>query len=37
VRYHTGFGPLRLDIATPLNPGPNDGWIGVYVALGQAF
>lgn len=37
ARYHTGFGPLRLDIAMPLNPGPNDSWIAVYVALGQAF
>lgn len=37
VRYDTGFGPLRLDVAVPLNPGPNDSWIAVYVALGQAF
>ncbi|WAT19082.1 BamA/TamA family outer membrane protein [Aurantiacibacter sp. MUD11] len=37
VRYDTGFGPLRLDVAFPLNPGPNDNWIAVYVALGQAF
>ena len=37
VRYDTGFGPLRLDVAVPLNPGPNDNWIAVYVALGQAF
>src|SRR5690606_31468681 len=37
ARYLTGFGPLRLDVAVPLNPGPNDGWIAVYVALGQAF
>ena len=37
ARYHTGFGPLRLDVAFPLNPGPNDSWIAVYVALGQAF
>ncbi len=37
VRYDTGFGPLRLDVAFPLNPGPNDGWVAVYVALGQAF
>ncbi|MDE1466989.1 autotransporter assembly complex protein TamA [Aurantiacibacter sp. D1-12] len=37
VRYNTTFGPLRLDVATPLNPGPNDSWIAVYVALGQAF
>lgn len=37
VRYDTGFGPLRLDVAVPLNPGPNDDWIAVYVGLGQAF
>ena len=37
VRYDTGFGPLRLDVAVPLNPGPNDSWVAVYVALGQAF
>ncbi len=37
LRYHTGFGPLRLDVAVPLNPGPNDNWVAVYVALGQAF
>lgn len=37
ARYHTGFGPLRLDVAFPLNPGPNDSWVAVYVALGQAF
>jgi translocation and assembly module TamA len=37
VRYYTGFGPLRLDVAMPLNPGPNDPKIGVYVALGQSF
>lgn len=37
ARYLTGFGPLRLDVAVPLNPGPDDGWIAVYVALGQAF
>ena len=37
VRYATGFGPLRLDVAVPLNPGPNDSFVAVYVALGQAF
>ena len=37
ARYHTGFGPLRVDIATPLNPGPNDSPVAVYVSLGQAF
>ncbi|MGC1269326.1 MAG: BamA/TamA family outer membrane protein, partial [Croceibacterium sp.] len=37
VRYHTPFGPLRLDVGVPLNPGPDDARFGVYVALGQAF
>ena len=37
VRYNTGFGPLRLDIGTPLNPRPGDSRIAVYIALGQAF
>ena len=37
ARYHTGFGPLRFDIATPLNPGPDDGPVAVYISLGQAF
>ncbi|MDD3799333.1 MAG: BamA/TamA family outer membrane protein [Novosphingobium sp.] len=37
VRYQTNFGPIRLDVATPLNPGPGDGPVAVYVGLGQAF
>jgi translocation and assembly module TamA len=37
VRYKTGFGPIRVDIATPLNRREGDSWIGVYVGLGQAF
>lgn len=37
VRYATPFGPLRLDVGVPLNPGPDDAKFGVYVALGQAF
>lgn len=37
VRYNTGFGPLRLDIGTPINPRPGDSRIAVYIALGQAF
>ena len=37
VRYYTNFGPLRIDIGTPLNPRKGDSRIGVYVALGQAF
>ncbi len=37
MRYHTNFGPLRVDLATPLNPRPGDSRIGVYIALGQSF
>ncbi|MBU6471237.1 MAG: autotransporter assembly complex protein TamA [Alphaproteobacteria bacterium] len=37
LRYYTGFGPLRLDIGTPLNPQSGDGPVQVYVSLGQAF
>lgn len=37
LRYHSSFGPFRIDIAFPLNPGPNDAPVAVYVALGQAF
>lgn len=37
VRYKTPFGPLRLDVAMPLNPGPDDPTIGIYAGIGQAF
>jgi translocation and assembly module TamA len=37
IRYATNFGPLRVDVGTPLNPRPGDSRIGVYVSLGQAF
>jgi translocation and assembly module TamA len=37
LRYQTDFGPIRLDLGTPLNPRAGDSRIGVYVALGQAF
>ncbi|WDF72135.1 autotransporter assembly complex protein TamA [Novosphingobium sp. KACC 22771] len=37
IRYRTGFGPIRIDVGTPLNPRAGDSRIGVYVALGQAF
>ena len=36
-RYYSSFGPIRIDIATPLNRREGDGWIQVYVSLGQAF
>jgi translocation and assembly module TamA len=37
VRYRTPVGPLRLDVALPLDPPAGDAEYGVYVALGQAF
>jgi translocation and assembly module TamA len=37
IRYKTGFGPLRLDVGTPLNRRAGDSRISVSVALGQAF
>jgi translocation and assembly module TamA len=37
VRYYTAFGPLRLDLATPLHKRSADSPIQVYISLGQAF
>ena len=37
VRYHTRFGPIRVDVGTPLNRRSGDDRITVYVSLGQAF
>ena len=37
VRYNTGIGPIRLDLATPAN-GDNAGRsLEVYIGIGQAF
>jgi translocation and assembly module TamA len=37
ARYYTNFGPLRVDVATPLNRRPGEGRLNVYVSIGQAF
>jgi translocation and assembly module TamA len=37
LRYLTPVGPIRLDVATPLNPRPGDSRWAVYVSIGQAF
>ena len=37
LRYYTAFGPLRLDLATPLYRRPSDLPIQVYISLGEAF
>ncbi|MBB34134.1 MAG: hypothetical protein CME88_05320 [Hirschia sp.] len=36
-RYFTQFGPLRLDIATPLDKREDDDPVQVYISIGQAF
>jgi translocation and assembly module TamA len=37
VRYYTGFGPLRADIAVPLNKKDGDADFQIYISIGQAF
>lgn len=36
-RYFTGFGPLRVDVATPINPSDDDSLVALYVGIGQSF
>ena len=36
-RFYTNFGPVRLDVATPINRQPGESRISVYVSIGQAF
>jgi len=36
-RYYTAFGPIRADIAVPLNPRHDDDPVAFYVSIGQAF
>lgn len=37
VRYYAGFGPLRADIAVPLNKEEGDADFQIYISIGQAF
>jgi translocation and assembly module TamA len=36
-RFYTNFGPLRVDVATPLNPREGDSKVALYISIGQAF
>ena len=36
-RIYTNFGPLRVDVATPINRKPGESRIALYVSIGQAF
>jgi translocation and assembly module TamA len=37
IRYYTAFGPIRADLATPINPRPGDATFQLYISIGQAF
>lgn len=37
VRYATPFGPIRLDVAVPLNAYPGGTKYGIYAGIGQSF
>ena len=37
LRYLTAIGPIRLDVATPVNRRSGDSPIAIYVSIGQAF
>jgi translocation and assembly module TamA len=37
LRYYTAVGPIRADIAFPLDRHPGTGPVAVYVSIGQAF
>lgn len=36
-RFYTNFGPVRLDLATPLGRKPGESRFNIYVSIGQAF
>ena len=37
LRYYTPIGPIRLDVAAPLNARKGDKPVAVYISIGQAF
>ena len=37
VRYKTGIGPIRLDVATPIAGASDGSSLYIYVGIGQAF
>ena len=37
LRYKTGIGPIRLDVATPISGDADKSSIHVYIGIGQAF
>lgn len=37
IRYYPGFGPIRFDVAAPLDKRDGDAPLQIYVSIGQAF
>lgn len=37
VRFYPGFGPIRFDVAAPLDKRDGDAPLQIYVSIGQAF
>ena len=37
LMYYTGIGPIRVDVAAPLNPRRGDHVVALYVSIGQSF
>ena len=37
LRYYTPIGPVRFDVAVPINKRPQDAAFQIYVSIGQAF
>lgn len=37
IRYYTDLGPIRLDVAVPINPGTDDPKFGIFAGIGQSF
>ena len=36
-RYYTNFGPIRIDVATPINRQKGESKVALYISIGQAF
>lgn len=36
-RFYTNFGPMRLDVATPIGRKPGESRVSIYISIGQAF
>ncbi|NLH82169.1 MAG: outer membrane protein assembly factor [Phyllobacteriaceae bacterium] len=37
LRYYTGLGAIRVDLATPISPKRGDPKFGLYIGLGESF